>query len=197
MVLAPQVEAKKVDGKLVIGKDTMDVIFNIPFKLFGEEPNYEKLQYKVKYYNSIGNKITVIPDNAKEFWFTYEGEFVRMLSRKNTIGLGSIFNVSSNIFLRLEMEGAVNLFNYYETRSSPGMYGGAGGAMVGGYSYGVDSYILQKGNGELKKPKGLSFKKDMADYFSDCPELAEKIEKKDFRKNDLEEIVRFYNSSCK
>jgi hypothetical protein len=57
--------------------------------------------------------------------------------------------------------------------------------------------ILQKGNGELKRPKGLTFKKDMINYFSDCPKLVEKIESKDFRKDDLESIVRFYNSNCR
>ncbi len=51
-------------------------------------------------------------------------------------------------------------------------------------------------DGELKRPKALAFKKDMVEYFSSCPALAEKIENKSFRKNDLEAIVTNYNSAC-
>lgn len=76
------------------------------------------------------------------------------------------------------------------------MYNASTGAMTGGYSYSVERYILQKDNGELKRLKGLTFKKDMVEYFCNCPALAEKIENKDFRKSDLEFIVRFYNSNC-
>lgn len=76
------------------------------------------------------------------------------------------------------------------------MYDASTGDMTGGNSINLERFVLQKGEGDLKRPKGLTFKKDMADYFSDCPALIEKIESKDFRKNDLEFVVRFYNSNC-
>ena len=120
-----------------------------------------------------------------------------MLSRYNSLGLGNIFSMSTNIFLKLETDGKLKLFNYYYTQSSPGMYNASTGAMTGGYSYSVERYILQKGDGELKRPKSLTFKKDMVEYFSYCPALVEKIESKYFRKNDLEFIVNYYNSNCR
>jgi hypothetical protein len=190
-------EAKKIEGKILFESDTLDVIFNIPIKFFTQEPNYEKLQYKVKYYDSTGKIIVIRPDIANEIQFTYNFEDVRMLSRNNSLGLGNAFSRSRSIFLKLEIDGKLKLFNYYYTQYAAGTYNASAGMMSGGYAYSVERYILQKENGELKRPKGLTFKKDMIDYFSDCPALVEKIESKDFRKNDLEFIVSFYNSNCR
>ena len=41
-----------------------------------------------------------------------------------------------------------------------------------------------------------SFRKRAMDYFKDCPKLKNKIDKKEFEKEDLQTIVKFYNSSC-
>ncbi|HTO16638.1 MAG TPA: hypothetical protein VLZ83_12765 [Edaphocola sp.] len=197
LILSFKLEAKKIEGRILFENDTIEVTFNIPIKFFTQEPNYEKLQYKVKYFDSTGNKIILRPDKAKEIQLKYKNENVRMLSRYNSLRLGNIFSMSTNIFLRLETDGKLKLFNYYYTQSSPGMNNETTSTMTGGYSYNVEKYILQKGDGELKRPKGLTFKKDMIEYFSDCPALVEKIENKDFHKKDLEFIVTFYNSNCR
>jgi len=197
LVLTLKLEAKKIEGKIFFEHDTAEVILIIPIKFFTQEPNFEKLQYKVKYINSIGKKIVLRPDNAREVQFKFENENVRMLSRYNSLGLGSIFSSSNNIFLRLEIDGELKLFNYYYTQSSPGMYNASTGTMTGGYYYSVERYVLQKGDGELKRPKSLTFRNDMAEYFSDCPGLVERIEDKDFRKGDLKSIVKFYNTRCR
>jgi hypothetical protein len=42
----------------------------------------------------------------------------------------------------------------------------------------------------------FNFKNKFSEYFSDCKELASKIENNDFNYNNLEEIVYFYNSQC-
>ncbi len=197
MILTFKLEARKIEGKILFKNDTLNVIFNIPIKFFTQQPNYEKLQNKVKYFDSNGKKIVIRPENAKEIQFKFQNENIRMLSRLNSLGLGSIFYTGSNIFLRLEIDGDLKLFHYYYTQRSAGMYNGATGGFTGGYSYTVDNYLLQKGNAELKRPHGLTFKKDMAEYFSECPIIVEKIESKVFRKKDLESIVRFYNEYCK
>ena len=196
LIVGFNLNAKKIEGKIILEKDTLDVIFKIPFKLLAQEPNYEKLQVKVKYYDSNGNKIVLRPDDAKEIQFNDGYEDVRMLSRYNSLYLGSIFSTSTNIFLKIEIDGKLKLFNYYYTQSSGGMYNGATGTMTGGYSYSVEKYILQKGELELKRTKGLMFRKDMVEYFGDCPELSKKIQEKEFRKDDMQAIVRFYNNNC-
>ena len=56
---------------------------------------------------------------------------------------------------------------------------------------------------EGKKPEVFSrlsltksFRKKAMDYFKDCSVLKNKIDKKEFKREDLQEIVKFYNSSC-
>ena len=51
LILTFKLEAKKIEGKIFFANDTIDVTFNIPIKFFTQEPNYEKLQYKVKYFD--------------------------------------------------------------------------------------------------------------------------------------------------
>jgi ribosome-associated translation inhibitor RaiA len=41
-----------------------------------------------------------------------------------------------------------------------------------------------------------SFKKRAMKYFKDCPALVAKLENKEFVKDELQDIVRFYNTSC-
>jgi xanthine/uracil/vitamin C permease (AzgA family) len=197
LILTINLEAKKIEGRIIFKNDTIDVILNIPIKFFTQEPNYEKLQYKVKYIDSTGKKITLIPDNVKEVQFRYDFQDIRMLSRFNSLGSRSIFSSSANILLKLEIDGKLKLFSYYYTQSSPGMHNPSTGTMTGGYSSSVEKYVLQKGGDDIKRPKGITFRKDMAEYFKDCPALVKKIEGKDFRKDDLVSIVRFYNSNCR
>lgn len=189
-------KAKKVDGKILYEDDTVNVTFNIPVKLLLQEPNYERIQYKIKFYDSSGKKVVLKPDQAKEIRFMYGSQEIRMLSRPNSLQSGIIFSINSNIFLKLEIDGELKMFSYYYTQNSPGMYNTSTGMASPGYAYSVERYILQKENEELKRLKGLSFRKDMMEYFIDCPALSRKIEDRVLKKSDLEAIVRFYNSNC-
>lgn len=187
-------EAKRIKGEIFYENDTISVTLKIPMKLFTNEPNYETLQNKVKYFDSSGIKKILKPDQAKEVRFVYEAENIRMISSINSLKLGNVFSNNSNIFLKLEIDGPIKLFNYYYSQTSPGMYDGPNGMVSVGFTFNVEKYVLQKGNGELKRYKGLTFRKDMMEHFKDCPELLKKIENKEFRKNDIESIVEYYNT---
>ena len=41
-----------------------------------------------------------------------------------------------------------------------------------------------------------SFRKRAMEYFSDCPSLQAKLNNKEYKKEDLQAIVRYYNSNC-
>lgn len=172
------------------------MIFKIPINLFSKEINYEKLQYKIKYSDSTGNKFAIKPDQANEIRFIYKNEEVRILSRYNSLRLGNIFSMNKKIFLKLEIDGKLKMFKYYFTESSPVMYNSSSEVTTGGYSHSEDKYILQKGEEELVRLKGLTFRKDMMEYFIDCHELSKKIQSKEYRKKDIETIVCYYNSNC-
>jgi hypothetical protein len=186
----------KVKGRIIFKQDTLNVTFNISPKWISGELSFERLQQKIKYIDVNGKKKVLLPDQAREIQFEFGAEKVRMISVPNTLGLGNVFASSKNIFLRIIVDGRLKLFNYYFTQRSSGFYSSPG-MTTGGFTYSVEKFILQNEKGELKRPSEITFRKDMAKYFSDCPDLVEKIESKDFRKNDMEFIVKYYNSNCR
>ncbi|WBX70482.1 hypothetical protein [Tenacibaculum retecalamus] len=107
--------------------------------------------------------------------------------------------------LKVKTRGKIDLF--YEVRKSGAApMGGATGGM--NFSIGVSSssevyYISKKDSPfatklfHLLDPSKRIFKKIIPEYFGDCPELIEKIKKKEYKKRHIVEIVDFYNNQCK
>jgi hypothetical protein len=186
---------RKIPGTIILNGKSKEVTFDIKVPLLVDEPNFVRIQYKVRYYDESGKKQTLRPDDADEIRFTYEGMEVRMISCANTFGAGSIFSTASKIFLKLEIDGPLRLYRYYFKQTTGGYYGGAGGYSPG-VTYTADNFIFQKDNGPLKQPKTFGWKKDMLEYFSDCPALHERIESKDLRRKEIEAIVLYYNANC-
>jgi hypothetical protein len=188
--------ARKIPGHLVdLQGHTVDVTFKIPFKLLSSEPNFEKLQYRIVYYDAAGSKNILRPSDAREIAFNYHHEDIRMLSRPDNLHI-RLFSSDAHIFLRLLVDGKMKLFNYYFTQSTPGIYNGSTGGMTGGSTYTVDNFILQKNDGDLMQPRGLGFRKDMTAYLEDCPGVAAMVEERTLRRRDMEVIVRQYNERC-
>ena len=78
-------------------------------------------------------------------------------------------------------------------------FGGVGGAS----SFSIESYYLKR-NGEdyvhyITSTGGFSknFVKSASEFFNDCLILVEKIKKKEYKKRDIREVVKFYNTNCK
>jgi len=61
LMIANKIEAKKIGGKVIFINDTLDVIFKIPIYIFSKEINFEKLQYKIKYFDSTGDLVVIKP----------------------------------------------------------------------------------------------------------------------------------------
>ena len=189
--------AKNIKGIIISQKnDTMQVVFDIPVNLFTQQPNIEKLQWKVNYIDSNNKKQIVKPFQAKEISFNYKGENIRMISTRNNLGLKApFFGDNSFIFLRLIIDGKMKLYNYYYTDYyySPGVHNSTTGTTTEAIPYTAKNFILQKDTAELFQAGWLLFKKDMIDYLSDCPELAKKMKDKIYLKKDVALIVNEYN----
>jgi len=196
LILTPKTEAGKLAGKLLLKHDTMDVTFNIPVNFVTQKINYEKLQYRIKYVDSTGKKVVIRPEQAEEIRFNYEEEEVRMLSRYCSPGLNHEFSRKRKVFLKLEIDGILKMFKYYFTENSPAVYNGSENITTGGYSIPATRYVLQKSGEEIFIPGELTFRKNMVEYFQDCPALSLKIENKEYRKKDLEIIISYYNANC-
>jgi hypothetical protein len=187
-----------VNGQIITATDTVEVVFLIPINTRNDIADYEKLQEKITYMNGA-DKVTLKPGQAKEVRFVFRSRSIRMVSRKNTLMLGSLLVMEGDIFLKLEIDGKLKLFTYYNTRSTPvGGVGVPGGApMAGGViRSSVQKSIFQKGEEALMMPDGISFRSDMKKYLSDCPQLVSKFENKELKKEDVDYIVNFYNNTC-
>ena len=93
-----QLQAIKKEGKILYENDTIDVIFEIPLRLFSQEPNYKKIQYKITYFDSRGGKKVLKSGDAREIRFSYENDQIRMLSRNNSLGIEDIYSFKTDIF---------------------------------------------------------------------------------------------------
>jgi hypothetical protein len=194
LTIVNKVEPKNIEGIVIFKNDTLDVIFKIPINIFSKGINFEKLQYKIKYFDSSRDLVVIKPEQAEEIRFLYNNEEVRMLSRDSRHILKSVFSNKGMIFLKLEIDGIIKLFTYYHAESSPVTYNSSSELITEGISYQVDKCFLQKDNQELVRINGLTFRKDMTEYFSDCPDISKKIEFREYRKKDIQTIVNNYNS---
>ena len=184
--------AKKIEGYIYHSDNRKEkVTFLIPFGFLSSEPSYANLQRQIKYL--VGKeKVALRADDVKEISFMLKGKEIRMRSVYDNLQQG--WSSSSFIFLKLEVDGPVSLYHYYSTTTTPGIY--TGGMMTGGTTSTTDRLVLQRDNGELIRPRALFFRKDMADFFADCPELVKKIDARILVKSELEVIVKEYNTKC-
>lgn len=107
-------------------------------------------------------------------------------------------------WLKVLVDGKACLYTTSTTYNNPSM--GMGG-MNGGMGFsggGTVTYYYANHAGEntvyrIATYGGISrrFKKTGADFFKDCPTIVEKIKNETYKKDDLEQIVKFYNlSNC-
>ena len=175
---------KKVPGTIIFNNDSIkNVTFCMPAKTSTDELKYYKICKKVTFFNNIGEKVVLKPDQAKEIKFVDEIP-TRMISCK----VGCKMR-----FLKMQMDGKVKLLSLvvppktYTSIGSDGMH----------FSYTIPEReidYLKKDNEELFWPRWLRFRKDMKIYLSDCPELVDKIDKKILTSDDIEQIVGEYNN---
>jgi hypothetical protein len=182
--------AKRIEGRIFYKNDTVDVLMNVPMSLFGANPEFIKMQYRIKYWGEKGTKYILKAHEAEGIEFTIGRNIYTMLSRPNNLGIGNLLVNTTHIFLILEIDGPMKLFTYFYTQSSGGGPNSAPVTTI------VAQDVLQKFDEPLKQPAGLMFRKHMVPYFDDCPELAGMIKEKEFRRGDIVAIVNFYNSHC-
>jgi len=68
-----KLEAKKVEGTIIYNNDSSAHVY---FEVF----NLEKIQEKIKYYNSKGEIIKLKPYQFKKIRFKFDNEYIKMIS---------------------------------------------------------------------------------------------------------------------
>ena len=183
-----------------LNNDTIHVVFKISTIDFGTEPNLEYLQKSIAIIDSNNKKEILMPFMAKQFSFDFNGKIYTMYA-------ACLYceNNLNEIFLQRKKTGVLNLYLQLKTVSSGGFSGGGFGGYGGGFSAPtyiagssstIEHYILQKNNQPLYNITRAFFKHDMKLYFEDCPFLLKKIKEDEFRFEDIETIVDFYNTNC-
>lgn len=177
-------KAEVYRGQIIKSNDTLDVVLKIPINSLTGEPKIAKLQNKVIYYDSLGKKRKLFPNQAYEFRFFKDGKEIRMLSRKAPY-------TDYNLFLKLEFEGKIKIFGHYG--------GGPTTEFYQSFSSEIDSFPInviyfQKDDENLYKPRLK--RKLLIDYFNDCKSLCEMIKYNDLSIQFLFTIVDYYNSYC-
>ncbi|WP_146106949.1 hypothetical protein [Polaribacter porphyrae] len=112
-----------------------------------------------------------------------------------------------HLLMQEVIKGKVSLYIIGASGQHVGMgFGGNSdgfGGIGGPSSFSIESYYLKR-NGEdyvhyITSTGGFSrnFIKYASEFFNDCPKLVEKIKKKEYKKREIREVVKFYNTDCK
>lgn len=109
-----------------------------------------------------------------------------------------------------EFLGKINLYSieFSQSVGSPGGFGmGSHGGFGMGPTFSINSsqYYVNKGSGDVVIYLGTShpmngghkkFSKAAMKFFTDCPDILEKIKSKEFKQKQIPEIVEYYASEC-
>lgn len=191
----------RVKGYIILNNDDiLKVDLNIP--VIGEnstaKPNFYRMQMKVNYFDSNNNIKNLYPRNAKEVYFEFENASYRMLSRRLKVSL-----IKYPMFLHLRQDGKVKLFAYYKANVNLNypernntQYGSNDQWARSSFSHYSQQSVLGRENERLLKLTKYSFEENTVTYFSDCPQVVEKIKEKFYSVDSAWEMVNEYNKQC-
>ncbi len=189
-MISLQTEARKVEGKIYLEEDTLNVTVRMRTDLFGEI-QYPRMQHKIVYFDSTGVKHKAKPKHIRGFGFPTKNGYQEMLSKKFGSKMG-VKKGKCTVFLHVLENGKCKLFDYY-VNARINIANEVSGLQRVPYKI----YLFQREDGRVWWPHKIPFRKQMKGQFPDCPELTRKIIEREFRHRDLRRIVRYYNSECR
>jgi hypothetical protein len=176
--------AMKIEGLIIYHNDSLLVTFNIPTNMIQTEPDFEYMQRSIKYYDINGKKKILKPSDADEIQFTMNNKLIRILSRKMNFNTNKRSLLDSVMFLKLEVDGYLKLFSFH--------------TLDMGNMNRNKSYLLQKGERELKWIMIAKIKNDLIEYLSDCGSAVEMVKQCNaFKGVELVPLVKKYNVECR
>jgi hypothetical protein len=183
---------KKVSGYIITtNDDTIKVTFKIPMDSpISGDPDLQRLQRHVTYYDSTGTKKILEPKTVKAIVFTFERRTIKMMACIDNLGvIQPLFFGQHDYFFHVISDEKIKVLRAYKTFV---VSGGGGGAGYYSHNLGGDTYVYKKGSGELFRDETPDFAK----YFVDCPDVMNKINNKEYQKDYIAQIVNDYNKMC-
>jgi len=152
-----------------------------------------------RYFDQENKLQKLYADEAVEYSFEYKGELIRMISQTYaTEDQSKLGAYSYSIFYKLEIEDKLRVYSRENDLTIPVF------SLLSGYTivnlFGIKitnhKFFFEKSDGSFTRIDKVRFKKYLPEYFSDCKELALKIEQKIFIYKDIFKIAEFYNNNC-
>ena len=209
ILVCNQISAKNIPGYFInnAGK-TLNVTFKIPIvnKYYID---FIKLQQNVKYETADGEKLKLMPKDAKKVVFDFRDQPIVLVSMVNTLKLKATNSVKENIFLvQLTKGSSLNSYLFFK-----GV--GTSNLKAHGESFsskkaprrnvmkitepiakinfeGSTKYIFQKANGTLFMPTEQTFDTDLAEFMKDCPDVYQFLNDENLKKYQVSKIVERY-----
>lgn len=122
---------------------------------------------------SVQEEISInVDDNIRKFQAYEFVAFQKEDKKYIAVKLDSYYKI-----MRVEQEGYLKLLTYRPENN---------------YKFGA-RYLLKKSGAGMEVPT-FSFRKHMASFLAGCDEVVEKVENKTYKRSDLTEIVKAYNT---
>lgn len=188
---------EKVPGIVIYQNETISVTFDVPIVMFTKEWDFTRLQKGAYFYDASGKKRRVVPKQALEIQlFLGDTDTIRMVS---IVHKGR----ARRTFAQLMNDGKINVY-FMMTPPSNNVSSGPGGMPIGNagmHYHGSGAYrgylLVKKGDWRPDvKAKRLKFRKEMIEFFSDCPQVVEQIEGQELTNKELSVVVDFYYQYC-
>ena len=143
-------------------------------------PRIPRAHVKVVFVSKHGIKSTYSPTNLKAYGTDYEQyesdqtHFLKVVTKSNGIGL---YQLSTNSNWTTQTESYGESMRYA--------------------SLSVSYYIKRSLETKFVAVEGKQFEETFLDYFNDCSALQSKIKEQKFTHNNVREMVKFYQYSCR
>lgn len=185
---------EQVPGIVVYPNETISVTFDVPTVIFTKEWDFTRLQSVAYFHDASGKKRRVSPKQALEIQlFLGDTDTIRMVSILHK-GRGS------RTFARIIKDGKLNVYFMMASPNAQGSSGftfGTAGVQLHGTGIYHGFLVLKKGNwGPDVKARRLMLRKEMIEFFSDCPQVVEQIEDQKLTNNELSVVIDFYYQYC-
>jgi len=158
----------------------------VKFTSFGIKFRYDKQSKKENY---DAKKIIKLDINEQGKTNTYVYKLAKDYGHSATPKL-----------MTLITKGKINLYRIIITNTSFQMHG----IIAVASTHSMEHYYVCRNNSDVVTRLTTvgtfldkNFIKAASEYFSDCQDVVNRIKNKNYRKKDMEEIVKLYNRSCK
>lgn len=183
LLLAITANAERVEGEIYIGNDTIDCLIRVRVDPIFDDPIIEYQQRELIYFDENGNKHKAKPADIDGYRFKYASQEYIMKSVILDLPSQREKKKKQTLFLKQLVDGNLKLYNIYYSN-----------LVFSGFVN--ENYILQDSGGECSAVTNINFKRSMMKYFSDCPQLSNKIKKEEYIYTDIIGVVKYYNTNC-